>query len=121
MKTLGIHLSWIVVKDFNAAIIFYTDVVGLTLKEKTEEHGWAELSGPSGSLLGIIKANPMTEIPAGANAVVTITVKDIHVACEYFKQKGVSMQGEIMEVPGHVRLQSFMDTDGNHMQLVQEL
>ena len=121
MNTIGIHLAWIVVKDFNAAIHFYTEVVGLTLKEKVEEYGWAELSGPSGTILAIMKDSPESEFPAGSNAVVTITVKDLQIAREHFMKKGAKLLGDIVEVPGHVRLQSFVDADGNRMQLVQEL
>lgn len=117
----GIMLNWIVVADIEAAIKFFTDVVGLTLQEFHKEFGWAELSGPTGSRLGLAQESPACDKRAGTNAVVTITVDDIVVACKEFQKKGVRLIGEIMEVPGEVKLQTFLDSDGNMMQLAQLL
>lgn len=121
MKTEGIFLSWIVVKDIKQAIKFYTDVVGLTLKEFHPEFGWAELAGPRGSSLGIGQENSETPMKAGVNAVVTIAVDDIDVARQHYLAKGATLVGEVIEVPGHVKMQTFTDVDGNTMQIVQKL
>jgi predicted enzyme related to lactoylglutathione lyase len=121
MKTEGIYLSWIVVKDIKAAITFYTTVAGLTLKEFNPEFGWAELSGPEGAILGLAQENKEYGQFAGTNAVVTISVDDIHSACEQFKKNGAILLGELIEIPGHVIMQTFQDSDGNTMQLVQQL
>lgn len=121
MKIKGIHLAWIVVKDLKAAIEFYTKTVGLTLRDQSPEYGWAELSGPDGSMLGVAQENPHMEIEAGKNAVVTITVDDIEETRKFLLKQGANMIGEIMEVPGHVKMQTFTDADGNMMQMVQKL
>jgi predicted enzyme related to lactoylglutathione lyase len=121
MKTLGIEMSWIVVKDFEAAIKFYTETVGLELRESSPEFGWAELSGPEGTLLGIARENIEYGAKAGTNAVVTVTVDDINKACEDFKKRGVKLVGDIIEVPGHVKMQTFQDSDGNTMQICEIL
>lgn len=121
MKNQGIELSWIVVKDIKAAIKFYTETVGFKLTQSTPENGWAELSGPSGSVLGIAQECKSFDVKAGSNAVISITVEDIDVACDFFKKKGAQLVGEIIEIPGHVKMQTFKDDDGNMMQLVQKL
>ncbi len=121
MSTQGIFLSWIVVKDIQAAIDFYTEVVGLKLCEYHQEFGWAELSGPSGSTLGIAQENPAEAIKAGSNAIITITVDDIEQARAEFMKKNVKMVGEMIEIPHHVKMQTCMDHDGNAFQLVQML
>lgn len=121
MNVLGNMLSWIVVKDIEQAIQFYTDVVGFTLMVRSSEHGWAELSGPQGCRLGIAQENDKMGTKAGVNAIVTITVKSLDVARAFFEQKGARLVGEVMEVPGHVRMQTFLDADGNMMQLVEKL
>jgi len=121
MKTKGIFLSWIIVKDVPAAIKFYSEVVGLELKEYHKEFGWAELKGPEGSLLGIGQEDPQNPITAGSNAVVTVTVEDIEDAKRHFNNKGAKLVGETIEIPGHVKLQTFVDVDGNNFQLVQDL
>ncbi len=121
MNVLGNMLSWIVVKDIDKAIQFYTDVVGLTLHVKSPEYGWAELSGPEGCRLGIAQESDKMETKAGVNAVITITVKSLDEARTFFEQKGAQLVGDVMEVPKHVRMQTFLDVDGNMMQLVEKL
>lgn len=121
IKNQGIHLSWIVVKDFNSALKFYTEVAGFTLKEKNLEYGWAELSGENGSLLGIAQEGEGSTIKAGSNAITTLAVKDINEARDYFEKKGAKLIGAVEEIPGHVKLQTFSDEDGNIMQLVQKV
>jgi predicted enzyme related to lactoylglutathione lyase len=121
MKNQGIHLSWISVKNLQEAIQFYTEVVGLTVQEQSPEYGWAELSGPSGCILGIAQDCDQSDVKPGSNAVVTVTVDDLDKACLLFKQKGAQLVGDVMEVPNHVKIQTFKDHDGNTLQLVQKL
>lgn len=122
MNIKGIYLSWIVVKDIRSAIDFYTKVLGLKLKVFEEKYGWAELCGSEGgSTLGIAQQNDFDKIPAGQNAVVTLSVEDLIKAKEELIQKGAQMVGDIMEVPGHVKLQMVIDPDGNRMQLVEQI
>lgn len=121
MQAKGIFLSWIVVKDIRKAIEFYTKTVGFALKEFNEHFGWAELSGPQGTLLGLAQENSECGSKAGTNAVVTISVASMAQAIKSFQEKGVKLVGEVMEVPGHVKLQTFEDADGNTFQLVEEL
>lgn len=120
MKTEGFQLAWIVVKNVEQAIAFYRDTVGLELKEFHPEFRWAEMSGPNGAILGIGEADPQTNIPPGSNAVVTITVSDLDKALAHFKAQGAKLIGEVVEIPGHVKMQTFTDSDGNMLQLVQK-
>ena len=120
-NTVGIKLSWIVVKDSQSAIQFYTDVVGLKVVQDSKEYGWAELSGPEGSVLGIAQESLQNPIRVGENAVMTVTVQDIERAREDFLAKGARLLGNIEEIPGHVKMQTFQDSDGNTMQLVEIL
>ena len=121
MKTKGMFLAWISVKNVSQAIKFYTDVVGLELKEYQKEFGWAELKGKDGYTLGIGQENSEDPIKAGANAVLTVSVDDIEAAKTHYSKSGARLIGETIEVPGHVKLQTFIDNDGNTLQLVQEL
>lgn len=121
MKAEGIFLSWIVVKDIKEAIDFYTTVVGLELKEYHEEYCWAELSGPGGSILGIGEESSESPIKAGVNAIVTVSVADIESAKAHFIKNGATLVGDTIEIPHHVKMQTFVDTDGNTMQIVQKL
>lgn len=112
------NLSWISVSDINKARDFFSNTLGLKEMNFSEEHGWAEMTFEEGGYtLGIAQEDP--QLPAGENAVVTITVEDIEEARTAFEKKGVALLGDILEVPGHVRMQMFADPDGNKFQLVQ--
>lgn len=128
MNTKSIDLVWIVSNDVKAAIKFYTEIVGLKLKEFDEQFGWAELEGPAGGVrLGIAQKQQNSECESsydhqpGQNAVMTFTVASIEKAISEMSAKGAKMVGDVLEVPGHVKLQTAIDTDGNHFQLVEVL
>jgi predicted enzyme related to lactoylglutathione lyase len=121
MKNLGIQLSWMTVKDLKKSISFYTEIAGFKLLEHSPEFGWAELKGPEGSRLGLCQETQENPIQAGSNTITCITVDNIHAACDLFIKKGITLIGEIMEVPGHVKIQTFKDSDGNTLQLVEKI
>jgi predicted enzyme related to lactoylglutathione lyase len=120
--TQSFDLAWIVVKDLKKAVQFYTETVGLKLLNLHEELGWAELQGPNGGAkIGIGVENDKDPIKAGANACLTFTVENLEKSRDSFLQKGANFLGEIMEIPGHVKLLTGVDADGNHFQLAQML
>lgn len=122
MKVKGIKLAWIVVNNLKQAIEFYTQVVGLKLTEFNEEYGWAELTGEdNGARLGIAQASDREPIQPGQNAIMTFSVPNLEKAQSEFRAKGVTLEGEVMEVPGVVKLQMIVDKDGNRFQIVEEL
>lgn len=121
MQAQGIELTWIVVKDLDQAITFYTQVIGLQLKERSDEFGWAELSGPSGSILGLACASHEADMAPGSNAVIAVTVANLDAALRHFISKGGKLLGKVIEIPGHVKMQTIVDPDGNKLQLVQKL
>lgn len=121
MSVQSMDLAWIVVNDFKAAVKFYTEVVGLQLKDIKEEWGWAELQGKNGARLGIAKQNEMKSIGPGQNAIMTFTVIDLDKSKAEMVQKGAVCVGDIHEIAGHVRMQLIRDLDGNQFQLVQML
>jgi predicted enzyme related to lactoylglutathione lyase len=121
MAVQGIHLIWIVVKDLDKAIKYYTQTIGLKLIEHHPEFGWAELKGADGSFLGLAAADKEKSIQAGSNAVIALTVDNLDQIKAEYQKKGVKLIGETMEIPGHVKLQSFADQDGNQFQLAQKL
>ena len=122
MKVKEIGLAWIVVKDVKAAVAYYTEVVGLKLMEFNEEFGWAELAGhEGGARLGIARECPSENVKPGQNAVITFTVDDIEQSKAAMVQKGANCDGDTIEVPGHVKMQTMLDADGNRFQLCQFL
>lgn len=120
MKVKEIGLSWIVVKDIKSAVKYYTEVVGLKLAEFNEQYGWAELEGhEGGARLGIAQASPQEKVGPGENAIVTFTVENIEKTKASMIQKGARCEGDILEVPGHVKMQTLIDGDGNRFQICE--
>lgn len=120
MAVKEIGLSWIVVKDFKAAVKYYTEVVGLELMEMNEEYGWAELEGvEGGSRLGIAQENPKEKMLAGQNAIMTFTVANLEKTKESMLKKGANCEGDVIEIPGHVKMQTVIDADGNRFQICE--
>ena len=122
MKVKEIGLIWIVVKDVKAAVSYYTDIVGLKLMEFNEQYGWAELEGhEGGARLGIAQENPQEKITAGQNAVVTFSVENLEKVKAEMVKKGAKCEGDVIEIPGHVKMQTLSDLDGNHFQICELL
>lgn len=125
MHTQSIGLVWIVVKDFKKAVKFYTEVTGLKLIEMNEQWGWAELEGHDGKgmRLGIAQYSPDNPDPVqpGQNGVVTFTVDNMEQATKDLVKQGATLIGKVQEIPGHVKLQTVKDGDGNLFQVVEVL
>ena len=120
--TKSFDLAWIVVKDIKQAVKFYTETVGLKLLQLDEKFGWAELQGPDGgAMLGIAQESDNDPYKAGTNACLTFTVENLEKSRDFFLQKGAKFVGEIIEVPGHVKMLTGVDGDGNHFQLAEVL
>jgi predicted enzyme related to lactoylglutathione lyase len=118
----SIDMTWIVVSDLKKAVKYYTEVVGLKLHQFAEEYGWAELSGrEGGSQLGLAQNASHCPIKPGQNGVFTLTVESIQEQKKRLAAKNVSFLGDVIEVPGHVRLLLCEDADGNKFQLVESL
>jgi predicted enzyme related to lactoylglutathione lyase len=122
MSVKEIGLSWIVVKDIKSAVQYYTEVVGLKLSEFNEQYGWAELEGHDGGCrLGIAQENPQEKVKAGQNAVITFTVDNLEKSKAKMIKLGAKCEGDVMEVPGHVKMQTIIDQDGNCFQICEIL
>jgi len=124
MNVQSIGLVWIVVNDLKQAIQFYTQTMGLKLMEVHEQFGWAEFEGHSGGArLGVAQMQPCSQedVKPGQNAVMTFTVANLESAIANMQTKGVKLLGEVQEVPGHVKMQTGVDTDGNRFQVVELL
>lgn len=117
-------MAWILVSDINKAKKLFTEVLGLEIGSDTPEYGWVELvPKEGGSALGIGQYNPQygKDVKPGENAIVTFSVDNIVAAKALLQENNVTLLGDIVEVPGHVKMLFFADADGNKFQLVQVL
>ncbi len=124
MMIKELSLCWITTSDLKKAKDFFGQTLGLRFvaKESNEAMGWYEFEGHKGGMkLGVGKATPENSVKPGHNAIPTFLVDDIKKAKEHLISKKVTLLGDIMEVPGHVKLLFFTDFDGNKFQLAQML
>lgn len=124
MAVRKMDLAWVVVADISKAKKFFTEVVGLKLVESNDNYGWLEFEGEDGgSRLGVGQYSPeySPEEKPGMNAVMTMTVEDIEQSRKSMEEKGTRFVGETIEIPGNVKMATFLDSDGNVFQLVQEI
>ena len=113
-------MAWITVSDSAKTKKLFVDILGMEVRADTPEYGWMELvAQDGGSALGIGQFNPeySKQVQPGQNAVVTFTVDDIVAAKTVLEKNNVIVMGDIVEVPGHVKMLFFADADGNKFQL----
>ncbi len=117
-------MAWITTAHLAQAKKFFQDDLGLEVTSSHEEMGWLEFGpqGVDGMKLGVgaVCDEQPTHKP-GDNAVLTFTVDNLDEAIDELKAKGVTFEGEVQEVPGHVRMIAFFDKDHNRFQLVEML
>lgn len=120
IKSFG--LAWIASSNITKTKDFFANKLGLTISSESTGYGWIELKAQNGNfLLGAGECKDFGPIKPGQNAVLTMDVDDIIAAQTELMSKGVAIEGDIIEVPGHVKMLFFKDTDNNYFQLVQDL
>ncbi|MCY3819922.1 MAG: VOC family protein [Gammaproteobacteria bacterium] len=106
------------VQDLDASLAWFADNLGFREIFKAAEAGWAEVSSPTkGVTIGL---NRGAEAADGGVTPV-FGVKDIDAARAELEAKGVPFEGETYEIPGMVKLATFVDPDGNHYMFAQSL
>lgn len=107
------------VSSLDAAIEWYTGILGMTLLYRRDDIAWAELT------TGVDRVNvglSQNETVGGAGgATLTFGVTDIEAAKAALDAANVRQDGEIMEIPEMVKLLTFYDPDGNALMFYQDL
>jgi len=114
---MKVMMAWYTVGDLDKAKAFYGDVLGL--KKIFEMQGWAEYSHAEGQAAIGLNAMPGTSGDGGATVV--LGVESLDDTRKKLAARGVSFVGDIMEIPGVVRIGTFHDPFGNRLQLAQNL
>jgi len=113
LRQLDLIFYW--VSDMDRAVSFYRDVLGLRLVRRDEEK-WVEFEsgGRRLALHAVAEGQPMT--PGGATAV--FSVDDLDRAKADLSSRGVRF-GHEGDVAGFARFASFLDSEGNTVQLIE--
>ena len=105
------------VQDLDASLAWFSDKLGFQEMFKVAEAGWAEVSTPAeGVTIGL---NQGAEGTGGSTPV--FGVEDIDAARAELEAKGVLFEGDTIELPGMVKLATFVDPDRNHYMFAQSL
>lgn len=99
------------VTDLDASIAWFQEMLGFELLFRVDEQGWAELSTPSKEVTIGLGVNETVDGRGGSTPV--FGVADIVAARAELEGKGVRFDGDIVDIPGMVKLATFYDPDGN--------
>jgi len=111
----GANLT-IMVSDFDRAVRFYTETLGLTLKFRAGDD-WAEVEAP-GVAIGLHPSGGHSPTGGGGGMSLGLMVADIESAIATLKDKGVDFpQG--WQPSGNLRMANFADPDGTPLYLFQ--
>ncbi|MDE0444809.1 MAG: VOC family protein [Gammaproteobacteria bacterium] len=108
------------VKDLDASIAWFKDILGFEEEFKVAEAGWAEVSSPvEGVSIGLDQTD--ADMEGSGGSVPVFGVVDIDAARAELEAKGVEFAGDTVELPGMVKLATFFDPDGNRYMFAQSL
>lgn len=110
----------IFVSDFERAVRFYEETLGLKLDYRAGEH-WAQLSAGAGLTIGLHPPSRSAPPPGSSGAMQIGFSVDmpIEAAIETLEARGVSFHGPIQDDDA-VRLAFFQDPDGNTLYLCEQ-
>jgi predicted enzyme related to lactoylglutathione lyase len=112
--TCALHVS-----DIDRSIGWYADVLAFTLLYKLNQAAWCEMATAVERVRVGLGEN--MEGSGRGGATLTFGVRDIEAAKAAIVAKGVRLDGDIIEIPGMVRLLTFYDPDDNALMFYQDL
>lgn len=112
-------LATIFVTDFDRAVRFYSETLGMKLVFRSGDF-WAEVSAGPGMTIGLHPLSPNAAKPGtNGSTVVGLEVKQpIETVISQLTVRGVKMSGDLMN-DDPVRIQNFHDPDGNELYLFE--
>ena len=106
------------VSDMGAAVRFYTEVLGLQLKERFGDH-WASVDAGNGLVIGLHPATPEAGAGlAGSIAIGFEATEPIAEVVDRLKARGITFRGGIVRDKAG-QFAFFGDADGNPCYLYQ--
>ena len=107
------------VKNLDASIAWFKEMLGFEVVFKVEEAGWAEISSPAKGVTIGLGQNEKVDGRGGTTPV--FGVVDIDAARAELEAKGVRFDGDTIVIPNMVKLATFFDPDGNTYMFSQSL
>lgn len=105
--------------SLDRTIAWYESVLGFTLLYRMNDIAWCEMQSPVARVnVGFSEVEAVTP---GGGAVPTWGVADIVASKAALTAQNVRFDGDIIEIPGMVKLLTFFDPDGNALMLYQDM
>ena len=105
------------VTDLDRSIAWYRDLLGFELLYRSSDIAWCELATPVAKVN--VGLSERQEAGGAGGATLTFGVTAIEAAKADLDSKGIRQDGDIMDIPGLVRLLTFYDPDGNALMFYQ--
>ncbi|MBM4383539.1 MAG: VOC family protein [Deltaproteobacteria bacterium] len=108
------------VRDFDRAVSFYTDALGMKLAQRSDEFGWAELATGDAKLAleRVAPSDAEGEALVGRFVGVSLAVADVEATYARLRERGVAFEAPPEHMPWGGVLAHFRDPDGNVLTLV---
>jgi catechol 2,3-dioxygenase-like lactoylglutathione lyase family enzyme len=111
----NINVSYIYVRDWEAAREFYSQLLGWPEAFSSEEMGWTEWGEPKQAHFAINRFDGEGEMPVGGTPRLVLTVDDAFQATTALRDQGIRCD-EVVHIPGVVTYGAFYDPEGNRIE-----
>ena len=114
-----LYVVRVFVSDFERALTFYTEKLGMGVAFRSDEMGWAQLDTGEANL-GIERVEPGADEEGlvGRYVGVSLSVDDIEKAYQTLKERGVPFEGPPERMPWGGVMAHLRDPDGNVLTLL---
>ena len=106
------------VTDLERSIGWYRDVLGFELLYTADDIAWCELRTPVARVN--VGLSERREAGGAGGSTLTFGVTDLEAAKAELDRHGARQDGDIVEIPGLVRLLTFFDPDDNALMFYEE-
>lgn len=106
------------VTDLERSIGWYRDVLGFELLYTADDIAWCELRTPVARVN--VGLSERREAGGAGGSTLTFGVTDLEAAKAELDRHGARQDGDIIEIPGLVRLLTFFDPDDNALMFYEE-
>ena len=106
------------VTNLDRSIAWYRDILGFSLLYRADEIAWCELS--TGVQRVNVGLSERRDAGGSGGATLTFGVTGLEAAKAALDEHGVRQDGDIVEIPGLVRLLTFFDPDDNALMFYEE-
>ena len=107
----------ILVKDWPAAVQWYTEKLALQVSNRDDDEQWCRLNFPEGGSALALWGRSKAALSQGSRYLPIILVSDLEATVKELKKRGVKFQEGIRNERDY-RITTLVDCEGNELQLI---